>query len=186
MQLFRIRISSYFAPMAQSRGMANRKRNFNEGAFVFPVFSTQNHSATDVAEENMPIPYPALQIDRQSWVESQLLSVGIPLTQPGMLYIGGYEGALPHHLEALSGFHGCVKKIRLNGKSVLLRAGAGQHVRECGMDPCALAACPRACTSNNDDFVCLCEWPKYGRTCEQGEWNLPPSTCSSAWFFPKS
>ncbi|KAK6737014.1 hypothetical protein RB195_019605 [Necator americanus] len=108
-----------------------------------------------------------MKIDRQSWVESQLLSVGIPLTQPGTLYIGGYEGALPHHLEALSGFHGCVKKIRLNGKSVLLRAGAGQHVRECGMDPCALAACPRACTSNNDDFVCLCEWPKYGRTCEQ-------------------
>ncbi|EYB81518.1 hypothetical protein Y032_0381g362 [Ancylostoma ceylanicum] len=108
-----------------------------------------------------------MKIDRQSWVESQLLSIGAPLTQPGMLYIGGYDGALPHHLAIVSGFHGCVKKIRLNGKAVVLRAGSGQHVRECGMDPCALAACPRTCTSSNDDFVCLCEWPKFGRTCEQ-------------------
>ncbi|KHJ86729.1 laminin G domain protein [Oesophagostomum dentatum] len=108
-----------------------------------------------------------MKVDRQSWVESQLLSIGGVLTQPGMLYIGGFDGSLPDHLATVSGFHGCVRKIRLNGKSVVLRAGSGQHVRECGMDPCATAACPKSCTSSNDDFVCLCEWPRYGKTCEQ-------------------
>ncbi|CAJ0607388.1 unnamed protein product [Cylicocyclus nassatus] len=108
-----------------------------------------------------------MKVDRQSWVESQLLSIGEVLTQPGMLYIGGYDGTLPDHLAMIPGFHGCVKKVRLNGKAVLLRAGSGQHVRECGIDPCAIAACPHSCTSNNDDFICLCDWPHYGRTCEQ-------------------
>ncbi|KAJ1347386.1 hypothetical protein KIN20_002425 [Parelaphostrongylus tenuis] len=107
-----------------------------------------------------------MKVDRQSWVESQLVSVGNPLTTPGMLYIGGLDERLSLHLPSISGFHGCVKKIRVNGRPILLRAKSGQPIRECGTDPCALAGCPQTCTSNNDDYLCLCEWPKYGRACE--------------------
>ncbi|KIH46698.1 laminin G domain protein [Ancylostoma duodenale] len=127
-----------------------------------------------------------MKVDRQSWVESQLLSIGAPLTQPGMLYIGGYEGALPHHLAMVSGFHGCVKKIRLNGKAVVLRAGSGQHVRECGMDPCALAACPRTCTSSNDDFICMCEWPKITGDTLNMEMNVKLNNITDEDGSPKS
>ncbi|KAK6017511.1 hypothetical protein OSTOST_16967 [Ostertagia ostertagi] len=35
-----------------------------------------------------------MKVDRQSWVESQLISIRGPLTEPGMLYIGGYDGNL--------------------------------------------------------------------------------------------
>ncbi|VDM57020.1 unnamed protein product [Angiostrongylus costaricensis] len=109
-----------------------------------------------------------MKVDRQSWVESQLISIGSPLSEPGMLYIGGFDGRLALHLPDIAGFHGCVKKIRVNGHSILLRTGSDQSIRECGADPCAFAGCPQTCTSNNDDYLCLCEWPKYGRTCEIG------------------
>ncbi|VDM73358.1 unnamed protein product, partial [Strongylus vulgaris] len=82
----------------------------------------------------------------------------------------------------VSGFHGCMKKIRLNGKSVVLRAGSGQHIRECGIDPCATAACPRSCTSNNDDFICLCDWPQYGKTCELGQFHQQTTGLSAMRF----
>nr|CDJ95273.1 Laminin G domain containing protein [Haemonchus contortus] len=108
-----------------------------------------------------------MKVDRQSWVESQLMSIRGPLTEPGMLYIGGYDGDLPPHVALVSGFHGCMKKIRLNGRSIAFRPEHGQHIRECGADPCAAAGCPRSCSSTNDEFVCLCEWPKHGKTCEQ-------------------
>ncbi|KHJ93799.1 hypothetical protein OESDEN_06282 [Oesophagostomum dentatum] len=140
----------------------NRNKSFKQRS-ESPVTLHQWHKA-EVWRTGKGI---LMKVDRQSWVESQLLSIGGVLTQPGMLYIGGFDGALPDHLATVSGFHGCVRKIRLNGKSVVLRAGSGQHVRECGMDPCATAACPKSCTSSNDDFVCLCEWPRYGKTCEQ-------------------
>ncbi|WKX93479.1 hypothetical protein Q1695_011060 [Nippostrongylus brasiliensis] len=107
-----------------------------------------------------------MKVDRQSWVESQLISIRGQLTKPGTIYLGGYDGVLPHHLSVIAGFHGCMKKLRLNGRSIALRPEHGANIRECGTDPCATAGCPRACTSTNDDFTCLCEWPKYGRTCE--------------------
>uniref|UniRef100_A0A0K0D5Q3 LAM_G_DOMAIN domain-containing protein n=1 Tax=Angiostrongylus cantonensis TaxID=6313 RepID=A0A0K0D5Q3_ANGCA len=107
-----------------------------------------------------------MKVDRQSWVESQLISIGSSLTEPGMLYIGGFDDRLALHLPDIAGFHGCVKKIRVNGHSILLRTGSDQSIRECGADPCAIAGCPQTCTSNNDDYLCLCEWPKYGRKCE--------------------
>ncbi|VDL70132.1 unnamed protein product [Nippostrongylus brasiliensis] len=110
-----------------------------------------------------------MKVDRQSWVESQLISIRGQLTKPGTIYLGGYDGVLPHHLSVIAGFHGCMKKLRLNGRSIALRPEHGANIRECGTDPCATAGCPRACTSTNDDFTCLCEWPKYGRTCEHGE-----------------
>ncbi|VDP24039.1 unnamed protein product [Heligmosomoides polygyrus] len=57
-------------------------------------------------------------VDRQSWVESTLMSIRGRLANPGMLYIGGYDGSLPFHLAALSGFHGCMKKVGRNSYSI--------------------------------------------------------------------
>ncbi|KAK6029360.1 hypothetical protein OSTOST_04530 [Ostertagia ostertagi] len=94
-----------------------------------------------------------LQVRSQSWVLNppRLISIRGPLTEPGMLYIGGYDGNLPHHLAMLSGFHGCMKKIRLNGRSIAFRPEHGQHIRECGADPCAAAGHKRQLTLSIND-----------------------------------
>ncbi|KJH51229.1 laminin G domain protein [Dictyocaulus viviparus] len=108
-----------------------------------------------------------MKVDRQSWVELQLVSIDSRSTKPGMLYIGGSDDHQPPLFTSSSGFHGCVKKIRLNGRSIVLRTGSNENVRECGTNPCISAGCPEKCISNNkQDFLCLCEWPTYGRTCE--------------------
>ncbi|CAB3405441.1 unnamed protein product [Caenorhabditis bovis] len=111
-----------------------------------------------------------LKINRQNWVESEVrgqrsddVEIG------GTLSIGGFGGEYPQIIGASSGFVGCMRRIRLNSRPLILTSDVNDtSVTECTIsDPCHPLGCPRSCVSPtaHSPAACACEWPSYGAKC---------------------
>ncbi|CAJ0914461.1 unnamed protein product, partial [Mesorhabditis belari] len=96
-----------------------------------------------------------LKVDKQSWIESELHSVRSvgESSRGGVATVGGSNEATPSHLLPIHGFHGCMKRVVLNGHHIHLASQPSVGLRECGSDPCASGGCPSGCASRYDSFV---------------------------------
>ncbi|CAJ0576491.1 unnamed protein product, partial [Mesorhabditis spiculigera] len=116
-----------------------------------------------------------LKVDRQSWVEAEVHSARGPPRRmailKGLATLGHPNEATPTHLLALHGFHGCIKRVVVNGHHQHLGELPAVETRECGSDPCAGSGCPGGCAARHDRFVCLCQWPTFGKKCAQNTTN---------------
>ncbi|CAI2343585.1 unnamed protein product [Caenorhabditis sp. 36 PRJEB53466] len=108
-----------------------------------------------------------LKVNKQSWVESELHGIKSELFEDtGDIYIGSLnEDDCPTVVKQLDGFSGCVKRLRLNGRSIPMQSSQSMNVSECFTDPCSTFGCPKQCIAHNSMPICQCEWPMIGHKC---------------------
>uniref|UniRef100_A0A8R1DEY6 Laminin G domain-containing protein n=1 Tax=Caenorhabditis japonica TaxID=281687 RepID=A0A8R1DEY6_CAEJA len=108
-----------------------------------------------------------LKVNKQSWVESELHGIKDDiLEETGDIYIGAVNPEdTPTVVKQTEGFAGCVKRIRLNGRSIQMQSNLATNVSECFTDPCSSSGCPKQCISHNSQPICQCEWPLTGHKC---------------------
>ncbi|CCD71845.1 Laminin G domain-containing protein [Caenorhabditis elegans] len=108
-----------------------------------------------------------LKVNKQGWVESELHASKLEIIEEtGNIFIGSLDdNDIPSVVKDIEGFAGCVKRIRLNGKAILMQSTYATNVTECFQDPCSTFGCPNKCLAHNSMPVCQCEWPMSGRKC---------------------
>ncbi|ULU04909.1 hypothetical protein L3Y34_017572 [Caenorhabditis briggsae] len=121
-----------------------------------------------------------LKVNKQGWVESELhASKSEILEGTGHIFLGSPDiQDVPTVMKDIDGFSGCVKRVRLNGRSIVMQSVYATNVSECFQDPCASFGCPKGCISHNSAPVCQCDWPKTGRKCT----DLSDTTISAMKF----
>uniref|UniRef100_A0A1I7TUY6 LAM_G_DOMAIN domain-containing protein n=1 Tax=Caenorhabditis tropicalis TaxID=1561998 RepID=A0A1I7TUY6_9PELO len=108
-----------------------------------------------------------LKVNKQGWVESELHAARTEVLEgTGRIFIGSLdEQDIPTVMKDMEGFSGCVKRIRLNGRSISMQSIHATHVTECFTDPCTTYGCPKKCLAHNSMPICQCDWPMSGRKC---------------------
>lgn len=108
-----------------------------------------------------------LKVNKQGWVESELHAARSEVFEgTGSIFIGSLdESDIPSVMKDMEGFSGCVKRIRLNGRTISMQSIYATHVTECFQDPCSSFGCPKKCLAHNSMPICQCDWPMSGRKC---------------------
>ncbi|CAD6197219.1 unnamed protein product [Caenorhabditis auriculariae] len=109
-----------------------------------------------------------MKVNKQSWVEGQLDGENDDEDGESHLVVGGAAGRISQ-FSLQEGFYGCLKKVRLNGRTVQLSGTTSHNVTECVSDPCASFGCPQTCASLGNEAVCQCAWPTSGDRCQHSE-----------------
>ncbi|EGT36006.1 hypothetical protein CAEBREN_10301 [Caenorhabditis brenneri] len=108
-----------------------------------------------------------LKVNKQGWVESELHSSRSELLEGnGQIYIGSLDILdIPSVMKDMEGFSGCIKRIRLNGRTISMQSMYATDVTECFTDPCSTYGCPKKCLAHDSAPICQCDWPMSGRKC---------------------
>ncbi|KAF1766350.1 hypothetical protein GCK72_006307 [Caenorhabditis remanei] len=108
-----------------------------------------------------------LKVNKQGWVESELHGSKYDILDGiGHIFIGELDlQDIPTVMNDIGGFYGCIKRIRLNGRSITMQSIYATNVVECFQDPCSTFGCPKKCIAHNSMPICQCDWPMSGRKC---------------------